>query len=29
MRGTIHDMGPTLTHKKMIIEKLFVQQETV
>ena len=28
-RGTIHDMGPTLTHKRMIIEKLFVQQETV
>ena len=28
-RGTIHDMGPTLTHKKMIIEKLFVLQETV
>jgi len=28
-RGTIHDMGPTLTHKKIIIEKLFVQQETV
>jgi len=28
-RGTIHDMGPTLTHKKIIIEKLFVKQETV
>ena len=28
-RGTIHDMGPTLTHKRMIIEKLFVRQETV
>ena len=28
-RGTIHDMGPTLTHKRIIIEKLFVQQETV
>ena len=28
-RGTIHDMGPTLTHKAIIIEKLFVQQETV
>ena len=28
-RGTIHDMGPTLTHKKIIIEKLFVRQETV
>ncbi len=28
-RGTIHDMGPTLTHKRIIIEKLFVQQRTV
>ena len=28
-RGTIHDMGPTLTHKRIIIEKLFVRQETV
>lgn len=28
-RGTIHDMGPTLTHKAIIIEKLFVKQETV
>jgi len=28
-RGTIHDMGPTLTHKKIIIEKLFVEQKTV
>ena len=28
-RGTIHDMGPTLTHKKIIIEKLFIQQKTV
>jgi len=28
-RGTIHDMGPTLTHKKMIIEKLFIEQKTV
>jgi predicted transcriptional regulator len=28
-RGTIHDMGPTLTHKKLIIEKLFLQQKTV
>jgi len=28
-RGTIHDMGPTLTHKKMIIEKLFVEQKRV
>lgn len=28
-RGTIHDMGPTLTHKKIIIEKLFIEQKTV
>jgi hypothetical protein len=28
-RGTVHDMGPTLTHKRLIIEKLFVKQETV
>lgn len=28
-RGTIHDMGPTLTHKKMIIEKLFIEQKSV
>lgn len=28
-RGSIHDMGPTLTHKKIIIEKLFVEQKTV
>jgi len=28
-RGTVHDMGPTVTHKGIIIEKLFVQQETV
>ena len=28
-RGTVHDMGPTLTHKRIIIEKLFVRQETV
>ncbi len=28
-RGTIHDMGPTLTHKKLIIEKLFIEQKTV
>lgn len=28
-RGTLHDMGPTLTHKRIIIEKLFVRQETV
>ena len=23
-RGTIHDMGPSLTHKKIIINKLFI-----
>jgi hypothetical protein len=28
-RGTIHDMGPTLTHKKIIIHKLFIEQQTV
>ena len=28
-RGTIHDMGPTLTHKKIIIEKLFIEQKSV
>jgi hypothetical protein len=28
-RGTIHDMGPTLTHKRIIIEKLFVEKHTV
>lgn len=28
-RGTIHDMGPSMTHKKIIIEKLFIQQKTV
>ena len=28
-RGTVHDMGPTLTHKRLIIEKLFVRQQTV
>ena len=28
-RGTIHDMGPTLTHKTIIIHKLFIQQKTV
>lgn len=28
-RGTIHDMGPTLTHKKIIIRKLFIEQKTV
>lgn len=28
-RGTIHDMGPTLTHKKVIIHQLFIEQKTV
>lgn len=28
-RGTIHDMGPSLTHKKIIINKLFIEQKTV
>jgi len=28
-RGTIHDLGPTLTHKKQIIEKLFLQGQSV
>lgn len=28
-RGTVHDMGPTLTHKKIIIHKLFIEQKTV
>ena len=28
-RGTIHDKGRTLTHKKIIIEKLFIEQKTV
>lgn len=28
-RGTIHDMGPTLTHKKIIIQKLFIEKKTV
>lgn len=28
-RGTIHDLGPTLTHKKIIIEKLFIEKKTV
>jgi len=28
-RGSIHDIGPTLTHKKIIIEKLFLEQQTV
>ena len=28
-RGSIHDMGPTLTHKKIIIHKLFIEKKTV
>lgn len=28
-RGTIHDMGPTLTHKKPIIRKLFLEGKNV
>ncbi len=28
-RGTIHDMGPTLTHKRIIIHKLFIEQKSV
>ena len=28
-RGTVHDMGPTLTHKKIIIKKLFIDKKTV
>lgn len=28
-RGSIHDIGPTLTHKKIIIEKLFLEQKSV
>lgn len=28
-RGTIHDIGPSLTHKKIIIQKLFIEQKTV
>jgi hypothetical protein len=28
-RGSIHDIGRTLTHKKIIIEKLFLEQKTV
>lgn len=28
-RGSIHDMGPTFTHKKIIIRKLFLEGETV
>lgn len=28
-RGTIHDMGPSLTHKRIIIHKLFIEHQTV
>ncbi len=28
-RGTIHDIGPSLTHKKIIIRKLFVEKKQV
>jgi hypothetical protein len=28
-RGSIHDIGPTLTHKKIIINKLFIEHESV
>ena len=28
-RGTIHDLGPTLTHKKEIIRKLFLERKSV
>ena len=28
-RGTIHDIGPSLTQKKIIIEKLFIEKKTV
>jgi len=28
-RGTIHDIGPSLTHKKIIIHKLFIERKTV
>jgi len=28
-RGTIHDMGPTLTHKKIIIQSLFIDKKSV
>jgi hypothetical protein len=28
-RGTIHDLGPTLTHKKEIIRKLFIEGKTI
>ena len=28
-RGSIHDMGPTLTHKKIILQKLFIEQKSM
>ncbi len=28
-RGTIHDIGPSLTHKKIIINKLFIEHKSV
>jgi molybdenum-dependent DNA-binding transcriptional regulator ModE len=28
-RGSIHDIGPTLTHKKIILHKLFLEQKSV
>jgi len=28
-RGSIHDIGPTLTHKKIILYKLFMEQKSV
>ena len=28
-RGSIHDMGPTLTHKRIILYKLFIEQKSV
>jgi hypothetical protein len=28
-RATVHDMGPTITHKRIIIHKLFIEQQTV
>jgi len=28
-RGSIHNIGPTLTHKKIILHKLFIEQKSV
>lgn len=28
-RGSIHDIGPTMTHKKVILYKLFIEQKSV